>query len=102
MELNKHHYYLTVIREYEALKERSSSKNIKMKEWEQRLIGQYEYALDHIKQNTNQQETRDYSRLGNQKIVVDLAMLAVTIAAFYLVFYYFEPFKHAESFRDHQ
>ena len=59
VELNKHHYYLSVIREYEGFKERApaSSKSQKGAEWETRLTGQYEYALDHIKQGTTGSES---------------------------------------------
>lgn len=45
-ELNKHHYYLTVIREFEAFKGNKQTSNDDYK----RLESQYEYALDHLKQ----------------------------------------------------
>lgn len=104
VELNKHHFYLSVVNEYKTYKERAfQSKNQKTREWEQRMTGQYEFALDHIKQGVKSSESYDsYARLGMSKFWVDMALMFVTFAASYSIYLYLEPFKHAESLVKHE
>ena len=49
VELNKHHYYMSVIRDYETFKDRDNSNEDS--DWHVRMTDQYEYALDHLKQD---------------------------------------------------
>jgi hypothetical protein len=64
-----------------------------------RLNGQYEYALDHLKQmvrdNSGIPESKEYTML---KVSVDLFYWLIVLGCYAAAFYYFEPFKHAEQF----
>lgn len=57
LQLNKHHFYLNVVRDYQSFKRqlasfpsRNSEAN---KQWIERVQYQYEYAKDHLKQMVN-------------------------------------------------
>jgi|DEB0MinimDraft_12_1074336.scaffolds.fasta_scaffold38952_3 hypothetical protein len=49
LELNRHHFYLSVVREYEAFNDRVLVTEKKFGPMATRMNGQYEYALDHLK-----------------------------------------------------
>lgn len=98
-ELNKHYYHISVIREYEAFMERSpNSMSVDFadstNEFEQKMHGQFEYAMDHV--NHEVKGTND-AAYGFEKVFGDVIILLITLAGFYCIFLYFEPFKHAES-----
>lgn len=48
-ELNKHQYFVTVVKEHDEFLKRVAQDKIKPnQEWQNRLQSQYDYALDHL------------------------------------------------------
>jgi len=62
------------------------------------MTGQYEYALDHLKQMVKNNEQDAQFEYSGKHLAVDLVFGCVLLGIYAAAWYYFEPFKHAEAF----
>lgn len=106
-ELNKHQFYVTVVKEYDEFQERvakdKSNADKTSQEWQNRLQSQYDYALDHLSAQAKaidgglspeqEQANSDYDLKSS---VVNLVNSILVLAAFYGFFVYFEPLKSSD------
>lgn len=103
-ELNRHQFYMTVVKEYDELQERikngrgfAQSSQKKLQEWESRLESQYQYAMDHLNLRVQQAGADDMGGdAGARHWVVDAGYGALLLAAAYGLVWYFEPFAKTE------
>jgi len=96
VELNKHQFYLTVVREYESFNDRMMISEKKFGPWATRMTSQYDYALDHLKQMVNGNDPESSGEYQGVHAFVDSVFTIIVIAAYVAGYYYFEPFKNAD------
>lgn len=102
-ELNKHQFYVSVVREYEAFNDRKLVTERHYGQWATRMTSQYDYALDHLKQMVTASDlnengsTYTYNTFG-----VDMFYGAIVLGAYVAAYYYFEPFKNSGGLNGQQ
>lgn len=102
-ELNKHQFYMTVVKEYDEFMDRVKNSrsygghNKKLQEWETRLESQYQYALDHLNLRVQQAGVDDANgESSTAHLAVDLVYGLLLLGAFYGLVVYLEPFAKTE------
>lgn len=95
-ELNKHQFYVSVVREYEAFNDRKLVTERHYGQWATRMTSQYDYALDHLKQMVTASDLGDNgSTYDSYRFGVDMFYGGIVLAAYVAAYYYFEPFKNS-------
>ena len=94
-ELNKHQFYVSVVKEYEAFNDRKLITERTYGVWATRMTSQYDYALDHLKEQVTGTDLGDSNVLPGHRVGIDMFYLFVVLAAYGAAYYYFEPFKNS-------
>ena len=89
---------MSVVREYEAFNERVTVSEKRFGKWATRMTGQYEYALDHIKQMAKN-DSRDRQVYSSSHFAVDMMLNLILLGFMYAGWWYFEPFKYIDNLR---
>ena len=97
-ELNRHHFYMRVITEYNTFNDRKLVTEKNFGQWATRVNGQYEYAMDHIKQVVSEDSTSLSTKNSMQQLWVDLIGAVFIIGVAFGAMYYFDTWKSFEQF----
>jgi len=89
---------MRVITEYNTFNDRKLVTEKNFGQWATRVNGQYEYAMDHIKQVVSEDSTSLSTKNSMQQLWVDLIGAVFIIGVAFGAMYYFDTWKSFEQF----